>query len=65
MVEIIALAIAAATLGILVWMAKGDAYGWTKKHLGRKNQCRLQKVELLLNLFLCPKHRHCEARSNP
>jgi hypothetical protein len=31
MVEIIALMIAAATLGILVWMAKGDAFGWTKK----------------------------------
>jgi hypothetical protein len=31
MVEIIALTIAAATLGILVWMARGDAFGWKKK----------------------------------
>lgn len=31
MIEIIALMIAAATIGILVWMARGDAFGWMKK----------------------------------
>ncbi len=31
MIEILAILICAAALGILAWVAHGDANGWTKK----------------------------------
>lgn len=31
MIEVLAILICASALGILVWVARGDANGWTKK----------------------------------